>query len=130
MHARVRTPHHLLLPVMSMLARAAHLHVTPRHRVLYVLHGPGADANNALTPADKAALDGMSMEQVVAAIKATGGAAFSSGRSAYRGVSWHKGCGRWRAAIRLPGGKLKRHLYGSELEAAHQYDAWARAAGK
>jgi hypothetical protein len=104
----------------------------PPSRVIYKLHGPDADTNGTLTPEVKAQLDGLSLEEVVAQIKATGGKAFSAGKSAYRGVSWHKKTQTWRVQMTTGNGqklKLYKHM-DSELEAARQYDAWCKQYGR
>lgn len=98
------------------------------HRVIYKASGPDAETNGTLTPEVKAQLDGMTLEEVVEQIKATGGKAFSSGKSAYRGVSPWKS-GRWRAAIRV-GGRQTAVYADSELQAAHCYDALCRQYGR
>lgn len=73
----------------------------------------------------------MSLEEVVAQVKSTGGRAFSRGSSAYRGVSWCKRTGRWRAIFR-PGVGARRlfKCCDTELEAAQQYDSWCQQYGK
>lgn len=96
-------------------------------RLIYADQGPDAPNNGTLTAADKAALEGKTVEEVHAEIKATGGHAFSTGKSAYRGVS-AKG-GKWRARIRIPGGKnAEVNGFDTEEAAAHAYDAGARLA--
>ena len=73
----------------------------------------------------------MSLEEVLDQIKATGGAAFSRGSSAYRGVSWVKGSQKWGARISQgPGLKDLTKSFSSELEAARQYDAWCKQLGR
>jgi hypothetical protein len=98
-------------------------------RVLYKLHRPDADTNGTLTPEVKAQLDGLSLEEVVAQIKATGGHAFSRGSSAYRGVSWHKSSQRWQVQMSVGNAKLFK-AYDCELAAARQYDVWCKQYGK
>ena len=48
-----------------------------------------------------------------------------NGTSRYRGVYWDKDASKWRAQLSYKGvRKLKR--FSTELEAAEQYDEWAR----
>jgi hypothetical protein len=99
------------------------------HRVIYKALGPDAETNGTLTPEVKAELDGMTLEEVVAQIKATGGAAFSTGKSAYRGVFWNQKNGCWRAQVRVDGKRFSKTA-NSELEAAKQYDALCKQYGR
>lgn len=99
-------------------------------RVLYKLHRPDADTNGTLTPEVKAQLDGLSLDEVVAQIKATGGQAFSSGKSAYRGVYWHKKKQKWIVQMSRGNGQRLTKYLDSELEAARQYDAWCKQYGR
>ena len=55
-------------------------------------------------------------------------ASHSRGRSLYRGVTFHKGSGRYQAQINMPDGKRYLGLYGSASEAAAVYDEAARCA--
>ena len=48
-----------------------------------------------------------------------------NGTSRYRGVYWDKGAGKWRAQLAYKG-KRKMKRFETELEAAEQYDEWAR----
>ena len=45
--------------------------------------------------------------------------------SKYRGVSWHKKSGRWRATIKLQGQKLQIGAYKDQEEAARAFDGAA-----
>lgn len=47
------------------------------------------------------------------------------GRSAYKGVSWHRGGGKWQASIRANGRSRGLGLFVNEVEAARAYDAAA-----
>jgi hypothetical protein len=49
-------------------------------------------------------------------------------KSRFKGVSWHKGERRWRAAIWLDGETVMVGRFDDEEEAARAYDAKARAA--
>lgn len=46
--------------------------------------------------------------------------------SKYLGVSWDSGSGKWRAHIRIKGGRLALGRFFDEAEAARAYDAAAR----
>lgn len=48
-----------------------------------------------------------------------------NGTSRYRGVYWDKKCKRWRAQLSHKG-KRKMKRFDSEIEAAKQYDEWAK----
>jgi hypothetical protein len=92
-----------------------------------VAEGEAALGNNqTLTAADKAALAGKTLLQVWQEIKATGGHAFSTGKSRFRGVGFHKGSNKWRCNIRSSGKLLEVGKWQTEEEAAHAYDAAAR----
>jgi hypothetical protein len=97
------------------------------HRLIYVAEGEHALGNNqTLTAEDKAALAGKTLEQVWQEIKATGGQAVSTGKSRFRGVSFHKHRAKWQVNIRVSG---KLHMLGrwvNEEDAARAYDAAAR----
>lgn len=95
-------------------------------RLLYARDGPDARTNGTLTPGDKAALHGKSFEEVLAEIKATGGAAFSRGASSYRGVCFHKSSSKWRAQSQIGGKRTTLGYFVSEEAAARAYDAAAR----
>ena len=75
-----------------------------------------------LTDAEKVELNAMSMEQLLEA-----GRVFSRGTSCYRGVSWDKKAGRWRARIRLGTHNKELGKFNSEEEAAQAYDRAASA---
>jgi hypothetical protein len=47
-------------------------------------------------------------------------------RSGYKGVSWHKRTGRWRADIKLESGQKWLGVYATPEEAARAYDRAAR----
>jgi len=44
-------------------------------------------------------------------------------RSKYKGVSWHNKLGKWRAYINISAKQIHLGIYGSEIEAAHAYNA-------
>jgi hypothetical protein len=87
------------------LRSACHTSPTPP-RLMYKVRGdgPGVHFNIGLSDAEKAEMDSISLQ----ALMATHKSAFSSGSSLYRGVAWHKGKQKWHAQIKY-GGK-KKHL--------------------
>lgn len=98
--------------------------------IIYKALGPDTETNGTLTPALQAQLDGLSLEEVVAQVKSTGGSAFSTGSSAYRGVSWNKGTERWLTQFKPADGRRLRKSFDTELEAAQQYDRWCQQYGR
>ena len=96
------------------------------HRVAFKLRGEAAELALPMPEAERRRLDGMSLEAVVGEIRAAVGRPFSSGRSAYRGVSWHKQRNKWNAQIMVQGKKQSLGFFDDEEEAARAYDAAAR----
>ncbi len=94
--------------------------------MVYAARGAVAPSNKTLSEVDLAWLRGKSFEQVFSALQATGGAAFATGSSAFRGVSWHKSKGKWEAGIKIQGKRMDIGYFNSEKAAAHAYDATAR----
>lgn len=94
--------------------------------MVYAARGAAAPSNKTLSEVDLAWLRGKSFEQVLAALQATGGAAFATGSSAFRGVSWHKENGKWKVQIGIQGKTMVIGYFNSEKAAAHAYDAAAR----
>jgi hypothetical protein len=93
-------------------------------RLIYKTRGPDAPTNFPLGAQQRAELDAATLVNLLAGFRAAG-ERFSSGTSAFRGVCWHKGNGKWLVRIRPPGGGGKRELVGSyedEVEAACAYD--------
>ena len=70
-----------------------------------------------LSHAERTELDGLSLEQLVA----TYSAPFSTGKSAFRGVS-HVKSGRWKAQIKLNGQTKGLGTFDTEEDAARAYD--------
>ncbi|KAK9821332.1 hypothetical protein WJX81_006277 [Elliptochloris bilobata] len=71
-----------------------------------------------LTANERAELQGLSLEQLLAPWKAP----FSRGSSAFRGVGWHKRVGKWTAQIRRNGKNMALGAFKTEIEAAQAYD--------
>lgn len=114
-------------------ARTRHLRRrphTPRvppiaRRIIYKVKGPDAPTNFPLSAQQRAELDAVSLEQLLAGFRAQGDT-FARGSSAYRGVGWHKTSNAWRAQIGACGGKqITLGYFSSEEEAARAYDAAA-----
>lgn len=95
-------------------------------RLAYAARGAGGPKNNTLSEVDIAWLRGKSFEEVLGALKATGGNAFAVGRSALRGVSWCKGKSAWKAQARWQGSMIHLGQYKTDGAAARAYDAAAR----
>ncbi len=85
------------------------------HRFLYK-SGSDEALPVALTATEKAELDSITLEQLLAMWQAP----FSRGKSAHRGVSWRKG--KWQARIRIGGKHKYLGVFSDEDEAAHAYD--------
>jgi hypothetical protein len=93
-------------------------------RIIYVAQGEDALGNNqTLTAADKAALAGKTWQQVFMEIKAR---AFSTGKSRFRGVTFHKSTQKWVTRICSTQKKFWVGYWFTEEEAARAYDAAAR----
>jgi hypothetical protein len=84
--------------------------------------GPGVHFNIGLSQTEKAELDSISLEALLATHKR----ACASRSSLYRGVSWYKGCLKWTAQISIAG--KRRHLgyFHLEEDAARAYDRAAK----
>ena len=50
----------------------------------------------------------------------------NTGSSKYKGVSWNKGANQWSVSIGKGGVRVNHKYFKIEIEAAFQYDAWAR----
>lgn len=50
----------------------------------------------------------------------------TTSRSGFKGVSWHKGRGKWVARIQVQGQRLHLGYFDTSLEAAYMYDAYAQ----
>lgn len=51
----------------------------------------------------------------------------ATSRSRYKGVTWHKGRGRWMARIQVDGRRMHLGYFTTPLEAAYMYDAFAQS---
>ena len=94
------------------------------HRLIYKAKGPSAPTNLPLDEATRAALDAITLEQLLASFRRDG-ASFSKGSSSYRGVSWDKTNKYWQAFIRVQGKNQRLYLGPCEEDAARAYDAAA-----
>jgi hypothetical protein len=74
---------------------------------------------------EKARLDGLTLDELLAEFRAEGqrGGVFSSGKSQYRGISMRYD--RWQAKIKMGGKTAFLGYYSSEEAAAAAYDAAA-----
>jgi len=98
-------------------------------RLIYRIEGPDAKCNNTLTDEEKSMLDAMTIEQVIAHVKSSGGrdhTSSSSSSSRYRGVSWAGSLQKWRAQICHSGKDCSLGCFHLEDDAARAYDAAAR----
>jgi hypothetical protein len=84
--------------------------------------GPGVHFNVGLSETEKAELDSMSLEALLATHKK----AFSSGSSLYRGVTWSKSRQKWKAAIKIDGKGKNLGGFLLEEDAARAYDRAAK----
>jgi hypothetical protein len=94
-------------------------HTSPTlHRIMFKIRGdgPGVHFNIGLSVKEKAELDSISLQALMAMYKS----AFSSGSSLYRGVNWHKDTQKWVARIRQKQNYLGSFLV--EEDAARAYD--------
>ena len=78
-----------------------------------------------LTADEKQQLEGVTLQQLLAAFKAES-FKFSTGASAYRGVSRCKSAQSFRAQIKISSKVISLGRYVNEEEAAHAYDRAAR----
>ncbi|KXZ44968.1 hypothetical protein GPECTOR_60g746 [Gonium pectorale] len=93
--------------------------------MLYKRDGEAAVFNFGLSDAQRAELDAMSMEDLLASFRSHG-ERFASGASSYRGVSWNKNRSKWETQLRELGKNLYFGRFDTQLEAALAYDAAAR----
>ena len=70
-------------------------------RLAYKVRGADAELNFVLPDAERARLDGLTLEQLLEWFRAQA-AMFSRGVSVFRGVCWDKGTQKWRARISNP----------------------------
>lgn len=87
-------------------------------RALYVL-GRHDEVQMGLTAEEKQQLRGFDFEQLLSTLKA---ASFSTGASAYRGVSFDKSAQKYQVFIRVAGKNKKLGTFQLEEDAAEAYD--------
>lgn len=80
-----------------------------------------------LTSQEKQQLQGVSLDQFLAARKAAS-FSFSTGRSAYRGVTFHTASRKWQSQLQLHGKNNFLGKFSCEEDAADAYDKAAVAA--
>ena len=80
-----------------------------------------------LTSQEKQQLQGVSLDHLLAAMKAAS-FSFSTGQSAYRGVSFHKGSRKWQSQLQLHGKNNSLGRFSCEEDAADAHDKAAFAA--
>lgn len=103
-------------------------HPAPPCLLRRVLHKLGRETSNGLlSEQERAAVDAMSWEELVAGFRAldnsTQGNCFSKGSSVYRGVNWDKVNGKWHARVGAGGGKnVSLGYFDDEVAAARAYD--------
>ena len=88
------------------------------HRNLRLMSGKDKALPVTLTAAERADLDGITLEQLLA----TWQAPFSRGKSAHRGVCWKKDTCKWAASITAGGKKKNLGVFSDEDEAARAYN--------
>ncbi len=98
---------------------------THHTRVVYKVCGPEKPLNFELTVEERAVLDAMSLEQLMAQFRAAGAAARIGG-SGYHGVSWDRDAGRTAGFWRARWKHKTIRVFQSAEEAARAYDAVAR----
>lgn len=102
----------------------------PSVRPCRILHKLGrAETNGMLSETEKAQADATSWEDLIAGFRARNnsfrGNCFSSGSSAYRGVSFQKHRSIWTVRIRTSGKLVNLGSYSNEELAALAYDCAA-----
>eukprot|EP00983_Pelagomonas_calceolata_P043383 1138875-Pelagomonas_calceolata.AAC.2 len=97
-------------------------------QLAYKVRGPDAPTNFPMTAEQRARLDSITLEQLLAEFRAAGAAGqpFSFGRSRHRGVAWNVTSSKWRAMIQPPNGsQIRLGSFADEDAAASAYDAAA-----
>ena len=102
-------------------------HPVPPCLLRRVLHKLGRETSNGLlSEQERAAVDAMSWDELVAGFRALDNSArgncFSKGNSVYRGVSWSKQAGKWRVKCWHGGKAVCLGHYDDEVAAARAYD--------
>jgi hypothetical protein len=111
-------------PILSPVLRSACPTSPTLRRIMYKVKGdgPGVHFNIGLSDTEKAELDSITLEALIAMYKKEFVRSFSYGASLYRGVAWRKDCQKWTASIKVDGKQKNLGVYLIEEDAALAFD--------